>query len=196
MSKLDGDYGDWGDWGDSVSNFVELIMRLIAIENGLPVEQPVASYVPLLGHAERLLPPVVGSLNRHLWAWGQAGLSPGPLVAERVWLGPEGALGVAFASHEKPKPALQVGIAPDLAAWLVLLDKWMETFVVIARARAVWGPGDLAGALTFVAPAFLPRRLVRQPPDNWVRVAEALAQAVADGPLAGDSQDRHWWGER
>lgn len=167
-------------------------MRLLSIENGLPLEQPTSSYVPLWGNTERLLPPVVGSLHRHLWAWGQAGLSPGPLAAERVWLGPEGALAIAFTSHEKPKPLLQVGLAPDLAVWLVLLDKWVETFVVIARARAVWSPGDLAAALTFVSPAFLPRRLVQQPPDNWVRVAEALAQAVADGPLVGDSQDRHW----
>jgi hypothetical protein len=167
-------------------------MHLLAIENSLPVEQPAGSYLPLLGNAERLLPPVVGSLHRHLWAWGRAGLSPGPLVAERVWLGPEGALAIAFADPQEPRPLLQVGIAPELAAWLVLLDKWVETFVVIARARAVWAPSELAGALTFVTPAFLPRRLVQQPPNNWVRVAEALAQAVADGPLAGDSQDRHW----
>lgn len=167
-------------------------MRLLAIENGLPVEKPASSYVLLASNATRLLPPVVGNLHRHLWAWGRAGLSPGPVVAERVWLGPEGALAIAFADHEEPKPLLQIGIAPDLAAWLVLLDKWVETFVVIARARAVWSPGDLAGALTFVTPAFLPRRLVQQPPDNWVRVAEALAQSVADGALAGDSQDRHW----
>jgi len=68
----------------------------------------------------------------------------------------------------------------------------METFVVIARARSIWTVGELGAALTFMTPAFLPARLVAQAPDNWARVALALATAVADGPLAGQSADRHW----
>ena len=43
-----------------------------------------------------------------------------------------------------PAPIAHVGLAQELAAWLVMLDKWMETFVVIARARAVWNADELA----------------------------------------------------
>ena len=43
-----------------------------------------------------------------------------------------------------------------LASWFVLLDKWMETFVVIARARTVWSPNELATAMIFVNPLWLP----------------------------------------
>ena len=147
---------------------------------------------PLLGNSQRLLPPLVGALHRSFWAWGQAGLSPAPVIASRVWFGAEGDLAFAFRAGEWPRPLMAVGVAPDLAAWLVLLDKWMETFVVVARARAVWPVAELAAAMTFTTPAFLPRALVQQPPDNWAGVAAALAVAIADGPLAGTSQDRHW----
>jgi hypothetical protein len=80
---------------------------------------------------------------------------------------------------------LHVGMAPDMATWFVLLDKWMETFVVIARARTVWTPNELASAMTFVNPMWLPKSLLAQPPNNWVRVVRALAVAVSDGPLQG-----------
>jgi hypothetical protein len=83
-------------------------------------------------------------------------------------------------------------LALDLAAWLVLLDKWMETFVVISRARATWTPLELAGALRFTTPPYLPAPLTTEPPDNWTRVAHALSVAIVDGPLAGAPQDRHW----
>jgi hypothetical protein len=66
-----------------------------------------------------------------------------------------------------------------------LLDKWMETFVIVARARQVWTPDELASAMTFVNPLWLPHALVAQPPNNWERVIRVLATAVADGPLQG-----------
>ena len=143
-------------------------------------------------NSPELLPPLIGGLHRSFANWGESGYSPGPIMPERIWFGPAGELAFAFAKETAPRKAQQVGLAPDLAAWLVLLDKAMETFVVIARARAVWPVGDLAHALTFLSPAFLPASLVQQPPDNWQLVAQALAQAVADGPLRGTSQDRHW----
>jgi hypothetical protein len=154
--------------------------------------EPPVGLRPLRANTGQLLPPVVGALHRTFWGWGQAGISPGAIVAERVWFSVDGKLAFATRPDQPPLPLMQVGLAPDLAAWLVLLDKWVETFVVIARARAVWPVGDLASALSFLTPAFLPAALVRQPPDNWARVAEALAVAVADGPLVGHSQDRHW----
>lgn len=144
------------------------------------------------GNPPEFLPPLIGDLHRSLAAWGESGYSPGPITPERIWFGPAGELAFAFADQASPRPAQRVGIAPALAAWLVLLDKSMETFVVIARARAIWRVDDLASALTFLSPAFLPATLVQQPPDNWQHVAQALAQAVADGPLRGTSQERHW----
>ncbi len=141
---------------------------------------------------EQLLPPVITALHRNFQAWAARGLSPGPVIADRIWWGADGALAFRFNCYAAPAPLLQIGQAPDLAAWLVLLDKWMETFVVIARARSIWTVGELGAALTFMTPAFLPTRLVTQPPDNWTRVAQALAIAVADGPLMGQSEDRHW----
>jgi hypothetical protein len=68
-----------------------------------------------------------------------------------------------------------VGAAPDLASWIVLLDKWMATQEVIESARAVWSSQELATALPFVTPAFLPASLVSFPPQNWVRAARAIA---------------------
>jgi hypothetical protein len=150
---------------------------------------PPASYRRLYG-TPQLLPPLITELHRSFRAWGELGYRPGPIAAERIWFGTEGEL--AIAGKAAPSRLHQVGLAPDLAAWLVLLDKWMETFVVIARARSVWNTLELAAALPFMTPAFLPPSLVAQPPDNWTRVAQALAEAVLDRPLRGQSQDRHW----
>jgi hypothetical protein len=170
------------------------VTRYLSVLDGAVITQSKsqAGLQPLLGNAQLLLPPLVGGLHRSFWAWGQAGLSPGQVIAARVWFGSNGELAFAFPEGEWPLPLLAVGLAPELAAWLVLLDKWVETFVVVARARAVWSVAELAAAMTFTTPAFLPRALVHQPPDNWARVAAALAVAIADGPLAGASQDRHW----
>lgn len=143
-----------------------------------------------LPDTSHLLPPLISDLHRSFRSWGALGYAPGPILAERIWFGQEG--GLAIAGQAFPRRLNQVGLAPHLAAWLVLLDKWMETFVVIARARSVWNPQELAAALPFMTPAFLPPPLVAQPPDNWVRVAQALAEAVFDGSLRGASQDSHW----
>jgi hypothetical protein len=142
-----------------------------------------AQRLALLGKS--LLPPVITELHRSLHKWGTLGKRPGLLTADRVWATPEGLLVVYFEQGQAPYPMLHVGMAPDMATWFVLLDKWMETFVVVARARTVWTPAELASAMTFVNPLWLPQALVAQPPINWERVVHALAVAVADGPLQG-----------
>jgi hypothetical protein len=146
---------------------------------------------PLAALAGNLLPPLITELHRSFAAWGQLGLMPGQITPEHVWSNPTGQL-TFFDPQPSVRPLPHVGLAPALAAWLVLLDKYMETFVVIARARAVWSPGELAGALTFMSPAYLPIALIVQPPNNWERVARALAQAISDGPLQGEPVNRHW----
>ncbi len=130
-----------------------------------------------------LLPSVITELHRSLHQWGVLGKRPGLLTIDRVWAIPEGTLVIYFEEGQAPYPMLHVGMAPDMATWFVLLDKWMETFVVIARARAVWTPNELASAMTFVNPVWLPKSLLAQPPNNWVRVVRALAVAISDGPL-------------
>jgi hypothetical protein len=120
-----------------------------------------------------------------LHAWGELGKRPGLLTADRVWATPDGTLVVFFEEGVSPYPLYHVGMAPDLATWFVLLDKWMETFVVVARARTVWTPDELANAMIFVNPMWLPKALTVQPPKNWQRVVLALATAIADGPLQG-----------
>jgi hypothetical protein len=144
-----------------------------------------------LAEVDGLLPPQIGALHQAFAAWGRAGMSPGPVTARRMWVGPAGELAVVFEPNDEPRPLGHVGLAPDLAAWLVLLDRQMETFVVIARARTVWSPAELAKALMFVTPSLLPPS-PNGGADNWLRVAQALAAAVADGPLAGGNQDKHW----
>ena len=154
--------------------------------------QPPAGMELLAQRTDLLLPPLITDLHRSFNAWGASGYAPGPVTPDRVWFARDGRLAFAFSRNAAPKKLMDVGLAPDLAAWLVLLDKWMETFVVVARARALWNVQELAGALTFMTPAFLPRALVIQPPNNWMRVAQALATAIADGPLAGAPNNRHW----
>ncbi len=147
--------------------------------------QPPAGAQRLAQLGQSLLPPVITELHRSLHKWGTLGKRPGLLTADRVWATPEGTLVVYFENGQAPYPLLHVGMAPDMATWFVLLDKWMETFVVVARARTVWTPNQLAAAMIFVNPAWLPHSLVAQPPNNWVRVVRALATAIADGPLQG-----------
>ena len=147
--------------------------------------QPPAGAQRLSQLGDSLLPPVITELHRSLHTWGRLGKRPGLLVADRVWATPEGTLVVYFEEGQAPYPLLHVGMAPDMATWFVLLDKWMETFVVVARARTIWKPNELASAMIFVNPSWLPPALVAQPPNNWQRVVRALASALADGPLQG-----------
>ncbi len=158
--------------------------------------QPPAGLRPIASLRNELLPPAISQLHESLHAWGEMGLSPGPITPDRIWCSTEGALAIAFDYNAAPRPLAHVGMAQELAAWLVLLDKWMETFVVIARARAVWSVQELAGALTFTSRPFLPAALIYMPPDNWARVAAALAAAVGDGALAGGAQSEQHWQEK
>ena len=139
-----------------------------------------------------LLPPLVTELHRSIRAWSLAGYSPGPVWPRRIYFNEEGVVAFHFLDGARPNRVMAVGGAPALAAWLVLLDKWIETFVVLARARTVWTVAELTSALPFVAPAYLPERLVAHPPNNWERVAQALALSIADGELKGTPTNRHW----
>lgn len=155
---------------------------------------------PLSAAVSQITPPLISELLAALRCWQQLKHSPGPLLPQRLWLdtsadGNKVDLYVGFPPDSDPEALLQVGLAPDLAAWLVLLDCWMETYVVVARARTIWSADELAHALTFITPAFLPRALVALNSD-WPRVAQAVALSVADGPLAGEATDKHWQTER
>lgn len=114
--------------------------------------------------ASWLLLPLVSQLHHQFQTWAATGCSPGPVIPERVWINPQGELAFYFVHGRRPQPQMQVGLAPDLAAWLVLLDKWMDTFVVVARARTIWSVTQLGAALSFMSSAFLPKQLVVQPP--------------------------------
>ncbi len=167
----------------------------VAQERIVYTPKPPLGMKPLKHNLARLLPPLIGALHTSFRAWGVAGYSPGPITPNRVYFNEQGNIAFAFAfdDEERPLPLLQAGAGRDLAAWLVLLDKWMETYVIIARARMVWNLHELASALSFLSPAFLPVRLAAHPPnDNWERVAIALSITLADGPLRGAPTDQHW----
>lgn len=140
-----------------------------------------AQRIAQLGDA--LQPAMITELHRSLHKWGALGKRPGLLTADRVWATPEGTLVVYFEEGQQPYPMLHVGMAPDMATWFVLLDKWMETFVVVARARTVWTVDQLAEAMIFVNPLWMPKQLTTLLPNNWERVVHALAKAIADKPL-------------
>ncbi|MCB9147280.1 MAG: hypothetical protein H6641_00850 [Caldilineaceae bacterium] len=142
----------------------------------------------------RLLPPQISALHQAFGQWGALGFSPGEIRAPRIWLTTSSTPVFQFANGRHPQRLMQVGLARELAAWLVLLDGYMETFVVIARARAHWNVDELAHALVFMTPAYLPPELTNgaSAAHQWQRTAQALATAVADGPLAGAPSDQHW----
>ncbi|MEZ4659389.1 MAG: hypothetical protein R2911_17660 [Caldilineaceae bacterium] len=149
---------------------------------------------PFVQAAPRLLPPQISELHRAFSQWSVLGFSPGTMRPNRIWLAPNATPVFLFANGRRPQPLMQMGLARELAAWLVLLDGYMETFVVVARARAQWTVDELAYALIFMTPAYLPSELTNGaiPVHQWQRTAQALATAVVDGPLVGAPTDRHW----
>lgn len=148
--------------------------------------------------SDLLLPPLITELHRSLKSWSDAGLSPGAIEPARVFINGAGRIAFAFADGASPARLPQnIGAAPDIAGWLLLLDKWMETFVVMARARHVWTPTELGAALPFVSPVYQSPALIELPPVNWARVGRAVAEAVIDGPLKGGEEgegpeNKHW----
>lgn len=144
-------------------------------------EQPAAGMLPIASAGATLLPAAVAELHRSFHAWEAMGLSPGPITADRVWCNPDGALAFYFHPSQLPGALSHVGLARELSAWLVLLDKWQDTTAVVTHARRLWDAEALGGALSFTTPAFLPPALVAQRPDNWERVAYALAATIAQG---------------
>lgn len=152
-----------------------------------------AQSILLASHAQ--LQSVLGALHRSLCVWGDVGLSPGYITPARVFVTAEG--GVTFAFPEKgdaeviaPQPlATNTGAARDLAGWLLLLDKFLATSVVLAEARKVWSSTELASALPFVAPIYQAAALVEMPPVNSERVARALAESIVDHALADEDDE-------
>jgi hypothetical protein len=146
-------------------------------------EQASTGMAPIVTLGAAVLTPQLGELHYHFHAWGENGLSPGAITADRVWCAPNGELAFRFVNGVAPQPLTHVGLARELAAWLVLLDKWMDTYTVVRQAQRRWSTEILGGALGFLTPAFLPAALVAQPPDNWQRVADALALVAGGIPL-------------
>jgi len=169
-------------------------MAYYSIINGKLVvsAEPPEGAKPFKHQLRLLLPPLVTELHKSIRAWSIAGYSPGAIWTRRIYFNERGLITFRFLNGSKPQTVMAIGGAADLAAWLVLLDMWMETFVVLARARTVWSIAELTAALPFVTPAYLPDKLVAHPPDNWERVARALALSLADGQLAGTPTNRHW----
>ncbi len=144
-----------------------------------------AGAAPIAAVQQQMLPQQITALHQRFRVWGDAGMSPGPVTPARTWCGADGRLFFKFEEGHSPQPLTHVGLAREVAAWLVMLDLWMETFVIVARARTVWSTGELAAALSFTTPAFLPPALATTGADTWQRVAQALALAAAEGALPG-----------
>lgn len=146
-----------------------------------PLSRPIATAV------EWLSPPLISNLHSHFARWTTAQVSPGPVIPHRLWIDQDGRIAFRFAD-DAPAAMPVVGAGEALAQWFVLLSKWMEIHVVLARARTVWSHAELLEALPFTTPSLLPRQLALFPPDNWEQVARGLAAIVAEGALAFDAQ--------
>ncbi len=144
---------------------------------------PPQGMCPLDQALAELQPSTVGQLHQAFRRWLQAGHAPGPLAPDRVWVDGEGRLALRFGLGRRPRTLDPMGSGPHLAAWLVLLDHFVDTSVVVARARPIWPLDELAEALSFTAPAFLPSALVGPGTSHWEAVAHALARVVGDGFL-------------
>ena len=138
-----------------------------------PKSRPIAAAVEWMG------PELISDLHRSFARWTEARLSTGPVLPHRLWIDQSGLVAIRFATGA-PDRLPEVGAGEELAQWFVLLSKWMETYVVLARARGVWSTPALAAALPFLSPCMLPRPLAQLPPDNWEEVARGLAAIVLD----------------
>lgn len=154
----------------------------------------VASYThptgsrPIATAVEWLSPDLVSALHIQFSRWTAAKMSTGQMIPHRLWIDQGGSLAVRFPTGA-PEPLSEVGAGENLAQWLVLLSKWMEVHVVLARARTVWTVDEIAAALPFASPSFLPNSLVQFPPDNWDQVAQGMASIVSEGPLPSQSSE-------
>ena len=153
-----------------------------------PLHPPLSR--PIATAAEWLTPPIVSNLHSHFARWTSAKVSPGPVIPHRLWIDQHGEAAFRFADGG-PASMPEVGAGEALAQWLVLISKWMEIHVVLARARTVWSHSLLLGALPFITPSLLPRQLAHFPPDNWEQVARGLAAIIAEGAVALDKQSKN-----
>ncbi len=135
---------------------------------------------PFLQVTDRLAQKTI-RLHRSFAAWGLSQRSPGLVIPRRIWLGDDDTVIFRFEGGTRPKLQSAVGAHAGLAAWLVLLNKYVETSALLAQAQEVWSTEDLAGALAFVTPAFLPGSLLSLQPNNWERLARQLSAIVATG---------------
>ncbi len=149
-----------------------------------PLHPPLSR--PIATAAEWLNPPIISTLHSHFAHWTTAQLSPVPVIPQRLWIDQGGAIAFRFATGA-PAALPEVGAGEALAQWLVLLSKWMEIHVVLARARTVWSHAELVAALPFTTPPLLPRQLAQFPPNNWEQVARGLAASVSEGAAALDT---------
>jgi hypothetical protein len=141
---------------------------------------PPAGSRPFLEAIAWVQPALLEPLNRSFHAWGAAHLSPGIVIAERIWITPDGTVAFQFEKTQRPAAQSAVGAQAGLAAWLVLLDKCIDTEVLLTYASRQWPARDLVGALPFTTPALLPAPLLQLPPNNWERVAKAVAKTVVN----------------
>lgn len=152
------------------------LRRMVAMPQGM---------TPIVNIPPEQLAAEIGLLHLALQEWMRQQLSPGPLVAARVFVGAGGQLAFSADDESEPQPLMvHVGPSLDLAGWLLLLDKWVETERVLQSARAVWSAQELAGALPFMTPAFLPAELVNLPPQNAATLARAVSALLVQASVA------------
>ena len=152
-----------------------------------PLSRPIATA------AEWLNPPLISNLHSQFARWTAAQVSPGPVIPHRLWIDQDGRIAFRFAA-DAPAASHVVGAGEALAHWFVLLSKWMEIHVVLARARNVWSQAELMGALPFTTPSLLPLSLAQFPPDNWEQVARGLAAIITEGRMTPDRKKKHKMG--
>lgn len=151
------------------------LRRMVAMPQGM---------TPIVNVEPARLAGQIETLHRAMQQWAQIEISPGPLTAARVFVGGDGFVAFSADDESEPLPLMaHVGPSQDLAGWLVLLDKWVDQERVLQSARTVWSAQELAGALPFMTPAFLPAELVNLPPQNCAEMARALSALLVQPPV-------------